>query len=338
MKKKMEEEVSLDDINELPMKEVKKEIKEDNVGKIIEDKVVKDKKEDDTTLINCLRKERVIVRYLPKLSGIWGNNPKHVLSGGLSENSVKVFTVPRLSSGVFVNVLTDNEKAYLEEIMGLEYNALSVYKKVDNFWDDGNTVGIHNVRLHKQDTILDLSVPEDYIRYKILLANKDFIAPSLTALQDHYKATYQFVIISEGDEVKEAKSNMSNTMMCYKEYGKIEDDKDTLRVIIETMEGKPTASTSKLEFLQTKINDLIQHNGKMFLQVIKDPLLSTKVLIKRSIEAGLISKRGDYLYLREDNTPLCETNEEPTINIAAKYLSSPRRQDLKFSLEAKLKQ
>ena len=126
--------------------------------------------------------------------------------------------------------------------------------------------------------------------------------------------------------------------MCYKEYGKIEDDKDTLRVIIETMEGKPTASTSKLEFLQTKINDLIQHNGKMFLQVIKDPLLSTKVLIKRSIEAGLISKRGDYLYLREDNTPLCETNEEPTINIAAKYLSSPRRQDLKFSLEAKLKQ
>lgn len=338
MRKKMEEEVSLDDINELPIKEVKKEIKENNVGKIIEDKVVKDKKEDDTTLINCLRKERVIVRYLPKLSGIWGNNPKHVLSGGLSENSVKVFTVPRLSSGVFVNVLTDNEKAYLEEIMGLEYNALSVYKKVDNFWDDGNTVGIHNVRLHKQDTILDLSVPEDYIRYKILLANKDFIAPSLTALQDHYKATYQFVIISEGDEVKEAKSNMSTTMMCYKEYGKIEDDKDTLRVIIETMEGKPTASTSKLEFLQTKINDLIQHNGKMFLQVIKDPLLSTKVLIKRSIEAGLISKRGDYLYLREDNTPLCETNEEPTINIAAKYLSSPRRQDLKFSLEAKLKQ
>ena len=179
MRKKMEEEVSLDDINELPMKEVKKEIKEDNVGKIIEDKVVKDKKEDDTTLINCLRKERVIVRYLPKLSGIWGNNPKHVLSGGLSENSVKVFTVPRLSSGVFVNVLTDNEKAYLEEIMGLEYNALSVYKKVDNFWDDGNTVGIHNVRLHKQDTILDLSVPEDYIRCKILLANIDNIEPSI---------------------------------------------------------------------------------------------------------------------------------------------------------------
>ena len=337
MRKKMEEEVSLDDINELPMKEVKKEIKENKVGPVVEDKVVT-YKEEPTPLINCLRKERIIVRYLPKLSGIWGSTPKHVLSGGLSENSVKVFTVPRLSSGVFVNVLTDNEKSYLEEVMGLEYNALSVYKKVDNFWDDGNTVGIHNVRLHKQDTILDLSVPEDYIRYKILLANKDFIAPSLAALQDHYKATYQFVIISEGDEVKEAKSNMSNTMMCYKEYGKIEDDKDTLRVIIETMEGKPTSSTSKLEFLQTKINDLIQHNGKMFLQVIKDPLLSTKVLIKRSIEAGLISKRGDYLYLREDNTPLCETNEEPTINIAAKYLSSPRRQDLKFSLEAKLKQ
>ena len=40
MRKKMEEEVSLDDINELPMKEVKKEIKENKVGPVVEDKVV----------------------------------------------------------------------------------------------------------------------------------------------------------------------------------------------------------------------------------------------------------------------------------------------------------
>ena len=66
--------------------------------------------------------------------------------------------------------------------MQLEYNALSVHKKVDNFWDDSNDVGISKVRLTKQDTILDLTSPEDYIKYKILLANKDFIAPSLQAL------------------------------------------------------------------------------------------------------------------------------------------------------------
>ena len=66
-------------------------------------------------------------------------------------------------------------------------------------------------------------------------------------------------------------------------------------------------------------------------------MLPTKVLIKRAIEAGLISNRGNYLYLRKDNTPLCEANEEPTLNVAAKYLNSPKHQEVKFALEAKLK-
>jgi hypothetical protein len=290
----------------------------------------------DKPLINCLRNERIIVRHIPKEGGMV-TNPKHILFGGMAENASRTFVVPRLTSGMFVNILTDSEKEYLENIMGLENNALSVYKKVDNFWDDSNETGVSKVRLSKQDNYLDLSDPEDYIRYKILLANKDYIASSLQVLQDAPKVTYQFVIISEGEETKSAKDNMSATMKCYKEFGKIENDIDTLRVIIETIDGRPTAPSAKLEFLHTKINNLIQADSKLFLKVIQDPLLSTKVLIKRSIDAGLISNRGNYLYLKSDGSPLCELNEEPTLNIAAKYLSSPRQQELKFSLEAKLK-
>lgn len=286
--------------------------------------------------VNCLRNERVIIRHIPKESGMV-TNPKHILFGGMAENAVRTFVVPRLSSGVFVNILTDSEKAFLEEVMGLEYNALSIYKKVDNFWDDSNESGISRVRLTKQDNYLNLADPEDYIRYKILLANKDYIAPSLQALQDSPKATYQFVIISEDDETKSAKDNMSATMKCYKEFGKIENDINTLRVIVETIDGRPTAPTVKLEFLQGRINALIQADSKIFLRVITDPMLSTKVLIKRAIEAGLISNRGNYLYLKSDNTPLCEVNEEPTLNIAAKFLNAPKNQEIKFALEAKLK-
>lgn len=289
-----------------------------------------------STPINCLRNERIIVRHINKPSNLV-SNPKHVLYGGLAENASRTYTVPRLSSGGFVNVLTNDEKAFLEEELQLEYNALSVHKKTDNFWDDSNDKGISRVRLLKQDTILDLSDPEDYIRYKILLANKDFIAPSLQLLQDAPKASYEYVLISEGDETKAAQKNMSATMMCYKEFGKIENDIDTLRVIVETIDGRPTAQNVKLEFLQTKVNELIQGDSKLFLKIITDPLLSTKVLIKKSIEAGLISRRGNFLYLRSDNSPLCETNEEPVLNVAAKYLNNPKHQELKFSLEAKLK-
>lgn len=335
-KKVVEETVpTLDDsaINELPLKEVAKEqpIEKENIQS-------QSYKQGNTQPIyNCLKNARVIVRHIPKENGLV-HNPKHVLYGGMAENTIKTFTVPLLSSGMYVNVLTDKEKDCLEEVMGLEYNALSVYKKGENnFWCDANPNGISQVRLTKQDTYLDLSTPEGYIKYKILLANRDYIAPSLSDLQSHPKMTYQFVIIEEGEEDKTHKAQMSATMQCYKEFGKIEDDSDTLRVIIETIKGKPIASTSKIEFLQVETNKLIQANAKLFLSVISDPLLSTKVLITKAIENKIISRKGDYLYLREDNSPLCNANEEPTLNVAAKYLSNPKNQVIKFSIEAKLK-
>jgi hypothetical protein len=294
------------------------------------------KSTEETELINCLRNERIIVKHVPKSTGMI-TNPKHILYGGMAEGASRTFVVPRLSSGMYVNILTDSEKAYLEEVMGLEYNALSIYKKVDNFWDDSNEGGISKVRLTKGDNYFDLSDPEDYIRYKILLANKDYVAPSLQALEDNPKATYQFVIISEGEEAKVTKDNMSITMKCYKEFGKIESDLDILKTIVELMEGKPLSANVKIEFVQAAINNLIQSQPKVFLKVVQDPLLSTKVLIKKAIEANLISNRANYLFLKSDNSPLCGNNEEPTLNIAAKFLNLPRNQDLKFSLEAKLK-
>lgn len=293
-------------------------------------------KQEDKQLINCLRNERIIVRHINRPTNMV-SNPKHPLYGGMAENAVRVFSVPKFSSGRFANVLTDAEKNYLEEVMGLEPNALSIYKKKDNFWDDSNPDGISKVTLHKQDNYFDLRDTGDYIRYKILLTNKDFIASSLAELEEHPKATYQFVIIHEGDEVKAAKSSMNATMQCYKEYGKVEEDKSTLKFIVETLDGRPLASSIKLEILQAKINDLIQGNPKTFLNVITDPYLATKVLVRKGIDTGVLSRRGDYIYVRNDNKPLCEDGEEPTLAVAAKYLNNPKHQDLRFALEDQIK-
>ena len=301
--------------------------------------VKKGKKEDmseEKELINCLRNERIIVRYLPKQSGIV-TNPKHVLYGGMAEEATKTYVVPRLSSGMFVNVLTDSEKDYLENIMGFEDNALSIYKKKDNFWDDSNPDGINKVSLKKHDNYFNLADPEDYIRYKILLANKNDICPSIQAYEDMPKATYKFVVIREGDETDMARQNMSITMLCYKEFGKVENDFDTLKTIIETFSGKPLSMNTKLEFLQAKINEYIQTDSKLLYKIMTDELLPTKVLIKNAINAGIISNRGNYLYLKEGNLPLCNNGEEPTMTFAARYLNLPKNQELKFNIEAKLK-
>lgn len=331
--KKMEEKVDYSaqnfEIDDSPVEVVPVKASPKASKKEVED-VVEDTSEIEEPEINILRNERVVVRHIPKEGGTI-TNPKHLLYGGMAEGASRTFVVPRLRSGSFVNVLTNAEKKFLEDVMMLDPNTLSSLRKNNNYWESAK------VRLLKQDNYLDLSSPEDYIKYKILLANKDYIAPSLQALQDDPKATYQYVIIAEGEENKRAKDNMSAVMKCYKEYGKIEDDAYALRVIIESIDGRPTSPTANLEFLQTKINNLIQADSKLFLRVITDPYLNTKVLIKKAVEKGVISNRDNHYYLREDNTPLCEANEEATLSSAAKYLNSPKHQDVLFAVQAKVK-
>lgn len=289
-------------------------------------------------LVNCLRNEKVIVRFVPSPTAMV-QRKGHILSGGMAESATRSFVVPRLSkTGMFKNVLTDAEKRYLERAMGLEMNALSIYKKENNFWDDSNPGGIGRVTLHKQDNYLDLSIPEQYIQYKILLANKDQIAPSMEELENRPKATYQFVLISEGDEVQKNLSRMDITMECYTEYGAVKKDKDTLRVIIEQLEKRPVSSNVKLDYLQNKVNEYIQADPRKFYKVITDEYLPAKVLVKRAVEAGLIGMKNNTYYLRKDGSPLCEMGEDSTLNNAAKFISSIKHQELKFQLEAQLKE
>lgn len=287
------------------------------------------KTKQNSVEFNPLRKERVIVRFIPR-SNDNITDRKHVAYGGMMDGAVRGFTVPMLSNGSYKNVLTDDEKTYLEDILGLEVNGLSVYNKKDNYWDN------YLIRLTKQDTILDLSLPEDYIKYKVLLANKETVAPSMKVLREARKATYEYVIMEPNEEFADSRNRVNNTMKCYEEFGAIKDKFDVLRCIIETIDGRPVADNTKIEFLQSKATDLISSNPKLFLETITDPLLNTKITIKKAVSAGIISKRGEYYYLREDGSPLCNDNEDPTFTVAARYLSLPQNQELKFSIEAKI--
>ena len=99
---------------------------------------------EDMGTVSCLRNEKIKIKFIERNNGLPSN---HVLSGGMAEGAKISLVVPKLNTGSFVNVLTDAEKSFLEEYMGLEYNALSIYKKPDeeNFWNDANPNGINKV-------------------------------------------------------------------------------------------------------------------------------------------------------------------------------------------------
>lgn len=282
---------------------------------------------EEEPIFNPLRNERVIVKHVPKESRLI-HNSKHINYGGMSEEASRWFTVPLLKSGQLVDVLGKEEKEFLEEIMGLESNALSIYRKKDNYWSN------FFVRLYKQDNYLDLSVPEDYIKYKVLLANKDFIAPSLDELQMRPKATYEFVILHEQEEAKANKKRVNSTVAAYKEFGKIESDVHKMRIILETASGKPLSVKTSADVLTDRIDKLINADARLFLRIIEDPMLDTKILLKRGTETGALILRNGLLYDLEGK-PLCDSGDA-TLSVAAAYINKPSNQPLKMAIEAKL--
>ena len=284
---------------------------------------------DGKPLINCLRKVRVIVRRIPKNHGLV-TDPRHVYSNGMAEDAVRFFTVPVLRNGGLANVLTTNEKNYLEYIMGLPANGLSIHRKVDNYWSN------RMVRLRKQDNYLDLSVPEEYINYKILLANKDYIAPSLEDYEREPKETYEYYIVEEGSASKTASKKANRTYECYVQYGAIKDDWDKLRIIVEELTGKSISAKQKLEYLQEQVYDIISNEPQRFLDAAKDEYLETKILLKKAVDAGIVYRRSTYYFLRDNNEPLCNPNEDSTFDNAARYIALPKNQELRFAIEAKI--
>jgi hypothetical protein len=282
-------------------------------------------------MISCLSNETVSVKFIPKENAMAGNDPRHVLYGGMAESSTRTYVVPMLRSGQLKDVLTKDEKAFLEAYLGLEDNALSVYNIENNFWKK------FKVTVKKDGETLKLSDGMDYIRYKVLLANSDLIAPSMQALEDHPKSTYEFVLVRENEALDADKNRIDARKLAYKVWGKLDSDADTLRVIIETIGRQPISSATTLGDLNVMVEKMIDKDPKHFLRVAEDEYLPTKVLIRNGIEAGVIVNRGGQLYMRDNNEPLCE-NGEPTLNVAAGYLNMPKNQNTKLLIEDKVKE
>ena len=280
-------------------------------------------------MVSCLTNEKIIIKYAIKPNKNV-TDPKHEIFGGMANGAKRTFTVQMLRNGQLSNVLNDSEKAFLEYYMGLEPNALSIYRKTDNYWRG------YRVELTKSDTYLDLSIPEDYIKYKVLLTNVDLICPSLKDFKEFRKETYQFYMVNEGEEMKQTNSNMTAKMEAMFELGKIQENKQLLKVIVEIMNGRSISKSTKLDMIQSEAFKASDLNPKLFLSIVKDPMLKTKVLLAECLEYGVVVSRSG-LYYTASGEPLCEAGEDSVLAVAAKYLNSPKRQEIKLTLEAKLK-
>lgn len=163
---------------------------------------------------------------------------------------------------------------------------LSVHKRENNFWK----TTFKPVRLGKDPRTLDLSDPMDYITYKVLLLNKDFIAPDAQSAQG--KASYKYMIVEEGYE-DDKRSNTANLIAdAYLEYAKIREDKVALSDVLFLITNQRVSPNSTLIWLQGQMGEQISNNPKRFLDIVNDKDLQTRVLITKGLTYNAIQKDG----------------------------------------------
>ena len=267
----------------------------------------------------------VIVKYINRKRGMSANvEPGHIISGGMLSTAVRKFSAPLQRNGAVKNVLTSEEKIYLEEVTGLN---LSVYGE---FWQT------YFVALHKDDANnrFDLSNPMDYISYKILSSlSKDDIASSWA--DRNKNQTYQFAITREDEEMLETKQKYDAKKEAFKLYGKIEDDKDKLLGVLKLLTNKPISKESKLDWLQHKIEEFVDTMPSAFVNVVNDHAFYTKILINKGVDAGVILKAGNK-YSTADGLDLSNSGEIATFDNTVLYLDNPKNQEVRTIIEAKI--
>lgn len=269
--------------------------------------------------------EVIIVKYINRKRGMAANvEDNHVIAGGMLSNAVRKFSAPLQRNGSIKNILSAEEKEYLEQVTGLK---LSVYSE---FWNN------YYVKLGKDDAgnRFDLSNPMDYISFKILESlSKEDIA--LSWVDRNKNQTYQFAITRENEEMLEKKGKYDAKKEAFKLYGKIEDDKDKLLGILKLLTNKPVSSESRLSWLQAKIEEYIDTTPSAFTSVVNDSSFYTKMLLNNGVELEVILKKGNK-YSTIDGLDLCEAGEIATFDNAVRYLDNVKHQDVRSIVEAKI--
>lgn len=252
--------------------------------------------------------------------------PKEHEASFLFKESYYEVCVPIDERGRMKDPLTPEERAFFESPssgMDFEPNELSVTREKNYY-----TKKKAKVRLKNEVTYLDLSRPDDYMKYKILLTVKDRIALSDDPRET--KVTQKFALVDENHETQQQLNELDTKLAAYTEYGAIKKDFRSLRHVIMVATGKKVGKNAKLEFLQTEANRLLSNAPEAFLNAVRDKDLETKILIQDAITAKALRKQGIAYYTPGGD--LIGNN----LAEAVEFLNNKKNQDLRLVIEKKV--
>jgi len=224
--------------------------------------------------------------------------------------------------------LTDEQKDKVARELGLESREeLNPRRKPsENFWLNRNVV------IDKNGLFLDLTDVGDFIKFKILQSNKEYIAPSWS---DRYeRGEYKFAIVFEEEQYKLKLNEIDSKREAYMQFGKIDGSSKKMAdflwiyYLVEP-KSKRLPNNPSMEYMKSTIGTIIEESPGKFLSILTDPHFETKVIIQKAMNHGLIHRDGMSFRIFNENMQLNSLDE------LVNFLEDERNNTIRLSLIGK---
>lgn len=225
--------------------------------------------------------------------------------------------------------LTDEQRDKVAHELALESkDDLNPRRKPnENFWINRSVV------IDRNGLFLDLTNIGDFINFKILQCNKEYIAPSWSERYD--RGTYKFAIVFEEEQYKLKLSEIDSKKEAYMQFGKIEGSSKKMSdflwiyYLVEP-KAKRLPSNPSLEYMKSAIGTIIEESPGKFLSILTDGHFETKVIIQKAMNNGLIHRDGMSFRIFNENLQLNSLDE------LVSFLEDEKNNSIRLSLIGKV--
>ena len=253
-------------------------------------------------------------------------NTNHV-AAFLAPNAKNRFSVPINQTGYYVDILDEREKDYFESQesgLSLEKGDLSVYKKENNFWEKFELI------LGKEEVILDLSNPIDYMKYKLILFLKNYFCFSSDKINT--RASYKYLVIDLNQEIEKQSNDFDLKTEAYIRFAELKTSRKKMLDFLKLI-GKSFTSNVSDDVMKSEIAKFIEskNGAKQFIEILSDPNYEYKVLFRDALRIAEIVRK-DKIYYTKDLRELGRNEEE-----VIEFLSNPINQEIFIELQHKVK-
>lgn len=266
------------------------------------------------------------------------------------EGTSRSFDLPKdIKTGRYKKIFDDIKKVYskqfpdealteLEIFSRLIGKDLSYNKTEGNFWrgdsptlDPTKAEKPYRVFVPREGMSLDLSNPEDNLKFRVLKANTDRIAPSWE--ERDYLPNYVFAIVDENVTIDREKERNKLEIQAISEFSKIQDNRELLAEFLIAKDPSINISKSaSTDFLFNQVFNIVKNDPKFFLSVMRDEYWKDKVMIYKAVKAGALVK------ISKDKYATVGGEEIGKIADVIHYLNDPEKIEFRKRLEHQIKE